>query len=97
MYIRVGERTVISFISAAAKGSVSRACIGSLVLEFRVGVCGKPALFLFAHSETFTSLENGRRSRDRSEISLGVGLRIRKAINWGFKGTLQIMILDEGE
>ena len=91
MCIRVGERTVISFISAAAKGSVSRAC---MVLEFRVGFAANPPFF---SSETFTSLENGRRSRDRSEISLGVGLRIHKAINGDFKGTLQIMILDEGE
>ena len=88
---------MLSLISAAAKGSVSRVCVGCLVLEFRGSFAARPPFFLFAHSETFTSLKNGRRSRDRSEISLGVGLRIRKAINGGFKGTLQIMILDEGE
>lgn len=45
MCIRVDERAVLSLISAAAKGSVSRVCIGCLVLEFRGGFCGKAALF----------------------------------------------------
>jgi hypothetical protein len=59
--------------------------------------CGKAALFSlrsfgdFHFTEKWTTIKGSIRNK------LGCWIKNTQSDQWGFKGTLQIMILDEGE